>query len=368
MAGEDKTEKATPKRRNEARSKGQIAKSQDLSSVAGLIGGFAALAIEGPHILSRLEAMLTRGLAQSGDTKLATPDGLATVVRWAMESFALTLAPVVLAACAAGVLAQVAQVRLHASLTPLKPNFKRLSPVSGLKRVFGPNGLVETGKALAKLTVVGGTAFLTVWPRLPRLGSLVGLPPNQLLSELGGAVTSIVLRVGGMLLVLAVADWFWQRHRLEKNLRMTKQEIKQEARQADLAPELRGAIRRKQYAAARRRMLAEVPTADVVIVNPTHYAAALRYDGSTPAPELVAKGVDNIAAAIRKAARDHNVPIVSNPPLARTLYAQVELGAQVPEDLFTAVAEVLAYVYRIAGRRTRAARRAAAAAAAAAAH
>jgi len=359
VAGQDRTEKATPKRRSEARSKGQVAKSQDLSSVAGLLAGFAALAIEGPHILSRLEAILTRGLAQSGDTKLATADGLGSVVRWAMESFAVTLAPVVLAACVAGVLANVAQVRLRASLTPLKPNFKRLSPASGLKRVFGPNGLVETGKAIAKLAIVGGMAFLTVWPRLPQLGALVGLPPEQILSELGGAVTSVVLRVGALLLVLAAADWFWQRHRLEKNLRMTKQEVKQEARQADLAPELRGAIRRKQFALARRRMLAEVPTADVVIVNPTHYAAALRYDGSTPAPELVAKGVDNVAAAIRAAAKEHGVPIVSNPPLARTLYAQVELGAQVPEELFTSVAEVLAYVYRVAGRRSRASRRAA---------
>ena len=157
--------------------------------------------------------------------------------------------------------------------------------------------------------------------------------------------------------MLAIADLLWQRRKIDKSLRMTKEEVKQEARQADLAPEVRGAIRRKQFQLARRRMLAEVPTADVVVVNPTHYAAALRYDGTKPAPELVAKGVDHVAAAIRAAAEEYGVPIVTDPPLARTLYRQVELGAQIPDELFAGVAQVLAYVYRVAGRRRHAARR-----------
>ena len=157
--------------------------------------------------------------------------------------------------------------------------------------------------------------------------------------------------------MLAIADLLWQRRKIDKSLRMTKEEVKQEGRQADIAPEVRGALRRKQFQLARRRMLAEVPTADVVVVNPTHYAAALRYDGTKPAPELVAKGVDHVAAAIRAAAEEHGVPIVTDPPLARTLYRQVDLGAQIPEELFAGVAQVLAYVYRIAGRRRHAARR-----------
>jgi flagellar biosynthetic protein FlhB len=199
-------------------------------------------------------------------------------------------------------------------------------------------------------------AFITVWPKLPKLGALTGIPPAALLSQLGGQVVSIVVRVGAMLLVLAVADWFWQRHRLEKTLKMTKAEVKAEARQSDVAPEVRGAIKRKQFQQARKRMLAEIPTADVVVVNPTHFAVALRYDGTTPAPELVAKGLDHIAAAIRAAAEEHGVPIVSDPPLARTIYRQVEIGSMIPEELFAGVAEVLAYVYRIAGRRKRAQR------------
>ncbi len=353
MASSDKTEKATPKRLGEARSRGQIAKSQDLNSMVGLMAGFAVLAIDGPHILSQLEAIFRRGLAQSGNTHLATSEGIASVTLWGMTSFAKVLAPVVLAVCIAGVLANVAQVRLHLSLKPMKPNFSKLNPVSGMKRLFGMNGLVEFVKAMIKLVIVGGVAFLSVWPKLHTMGALVGLPPAALLSVLGGLIVSIVIRVGGMLLVLAFADYAYQRHKLEKQLRMTKQEVKQESRQADLAPEVRSALRKRQYQLARKRMMAEVPTADVIVVNPTHYAAALRYDGSTPAPELVAKGVDHVAAAIRALAKEHGVPIVSNPPLARTIYAQVEIGAQIPEDLFTAVAEVLAYVYRIAGRKRR---------------
>jgi flagellar biosynthesis protein FlhB len=357
MAGQDRTEKATPKRQSEARSRGQVARSQDLSSIVGLMAGFAVLAIDGPHILAQLEAIFSRGLAQSGNTRLATSEGIGSLTLWGITSFAKVLGPVVVAVAIAGLLANVAQVRLKLSLTPLKPNFKRMNPTAGMKRIFGTQGLVELGKAMVKLTVVGGLAFLSVWPKLHTMGALVGLPPSALLSEIGGLVVSIVIRIGGLLLLLAFADYAWQRHRMAKQLRMTKQEVKQEARQADVAPEVRGAIRKRQYQMARRRMLAEVPTADVVVVNPTHYAAALRYDGSTPAPELVAKGVDHVAAAIRAAAKEHGVPIVSNPPLARTIYAQVELGAQIPEDLFTAVAEVLAYVYRIAGRKRRSERR-----------
>jgi flagellar biosynthesis protein FlhB len=352
-----RTEKATPRRRGEARSKGRVARSADLSSTSSLLAAFAALVVGGPRMLSQLEAMLAHGLSQSGDTTLATSSGLGSVVMWGLRAFASAVAPVMIAAAIAGVVANVAQVRFKISLTPLQPSFTKLNPATGLRNLFGPSGIVEAGKALAKLALVGGTAFLTVWPRLPTFGALVGLPPADLLSQIGGEVLSIVIRVGGLLFLMGFADFLWQRHRLEKSLRMTKEEIKQEQRQTDVAPEVRGAMRRRQFQLARRRMLADVPLADVVVVNPTHYAAALRYDGSKPAPELVAKGVDHVAAAIRAVAEEHGVPIVSDPPLARMLYRQVELGAQIPEDLFAAVAQVLAYVYRIAGRRSRAQRR-----------
>jgi flagellar biosynthetic protein FlhB len=352
----DKTEKATPKRKSEARGKGQVAKSQDVNSAVGLMAAFAAIAITGPHMLKQLEEVLTRGLAQAGNTQLATVSGLGSLSLWAMLSFAAILAPVLFTALLAGLVANIAQVGFKITPAALKPSFSKLNPLTGMKRLFGTSGLFETVKAIIKLSIVGGTAFLTLWPRLPKLGALTGLPPAALLTQLGGQVTSIVVRVGGLLLVLAVVDWLWQRHKLAKSLKMDKSEVKQEARQADLAPELRGAIKRKQFQQARKRMLAEVPSADVVVVNPTHFAVALRYDGTTPAPELVAKGADHIAAAIRAAAKEHGIPIVSDPPLARTIYKQVEIGSMIPEELFAGVAEVLAYVYRVAGRRARAER------------
>jgi flagellar biosynthetic protein FlhB len=166
-------------------------------------------------------------------------------------------------------------------------------------------------------------------------------------------VLDIALRAIAALVVLAAADLVWQRYRHEKSLRMTRQEVRQEARQSDVAPEVRTHIRRRQLEAARRRMMADVPTADVVVTNPTHFAVALRYDGKKPAPEVVARGADLVAAAIRELARDHGVPVLSNPPLARALYHDVELGQMVPERFFAAVAEVLAFVYRTSGRRVR---------------
>jgi len=155
-------------------------------------------------------------------------------------------------------------------------------------------------------------------------------------------------------LLIGIIDFTWQRYQHEKSLKMTKEEVRQESRQSDLAPEVRGAIRRRQFARARQRMIADVATADVVVTNPTHFAVALRYDGSRPAPEMVAKGVDLVAAAIRKAAEDAGVPVLQNPPLARALHKEVEIGQMIPDSFFAAVAEVLAFVYRTARRRRKA--------------
>jgi flagellar biosynthetic protein FlhB len=234
--------------------------------------------------------------------------------------------------------------------------------MSGLKRIFGTNGLVELCKALVKLTAIGGVAFFAVWSQLPSLAGLVGVSPGELLSQIGSRIETIALEVLAVLALLSALDVVWQRHRLAKSLMMSKEDVKQEARQSDLAPEVRGAIRRRQIQLIRRRMMAEVPTADVVIVNPTHFAVALRYDGTSPAPKVVAKGREHVAAKIREIAEANGVPLVSNPPLARTLYREVELGAMIPEALYVAVAEVLAYVYRTARGRARAHRRRTAAA------
>ena len=357
MAGGERTERATPKHRGEARKRGQVARSPEVNTAAVLLAVVATLVVLGPSILTRFENVLSHGLGQAGDVSLATREGLPTVAAWALKEIALALAPVLAAALVAGLVASVAQVGFRITPKALQPSFAKLNPLKGVKRVFGKDGIVEALKSTVKVAIVGAVAFTAVWPRLDELAGLVGMPPEALLAELASQIAAIAWRVVAALAVLAAADFFWQRRRHERSIRMTKEEVKQEARQADLAPEVKGALRRRQVAMARKRMLAEVPTADVVVVNPTHFAVALRYDGSTPAPELIAKGADLVAAAIRKAAEDNGVPIVSNPPLARTLHREVEVGTMIPEELFAAVAEVLAFVYRTAGRRSRAERR-----------
>jgi flagellar biosynthetic protein FlhB len=304
-------------------------------------------------MLTNLENVVRDGLITAGDPNNASRGSVMEVLRANLMELARAVAPIALVALGAGLLASVLQVRPQLTPAAIKPSFKKLNPLTGIKRVFGTNALVECAKAVAKTVVVGGVTFFAVWPQLQSLGALVGLSPEALPAFTGGIVMHIATRAVLALLVIAAVDFAWQRYRHEKSLRMSKQEVKQEARQSDVAPEIRSQIRRRQLEAARRRMMADVLTADVVVTNPTHFAVALRYDGKKPAPEVVARGADLVAAAIREIARDHGVPVLSNPPLARALYHDVEIGQMIPDRFFAAVAEVLAFVYRTSGRRVR---------------
>ncbi len=348
MSGENRSEKPTSKRRGEARKRGQVAKSPEINSAAVLLATVASLVLFGPYLLRKLEEIVRVGIQQAGDPRLASEAGLAGLTSWGLRSVAIVSAPIVAAALVAGVLANVAQVKLRFTPLALKPKFSKLNPMPGLKRMMGKDGWVEAAKASIKTLVVGAVAFFSVWPRMAALGGLTGLPPDALVHELAFAIRDLAIRVAAAFALIAIADYAWQRRRHENQLKMTKEEVKQEMRQSDVSPEVKRAIKRRQFEAARRRMLAAIPTADVVVVNPTHFAVALRYDGSTSAPEVVAKGADLVAAAIRRVADDHEVPIVQNAPLARSLYREVELGQQIPEQFFQAVAEVLAFVFRTA--------------------
>jgi flagellar biosynthetic protein FlhB len=356
MAEKDgRTEKATGKRKRESRNKGQVAKSQDINHAVGLMAVFAVLIIGAPRMLSGFESMLSQHLSTVGNAQnTVTNQGLEPMIRATLETFLVSIAPVVAAAAVAGVVANIAQVKFKWTFAAIKPKFNVLNPVHGIKKVFGMNGLVETGKALVKLSVIGGVAFMAIWSDLPQLGSLVGIPPNEILSQVGNRVESIALRVIVALMILSIGDMIWQRKKLAKSMMMTKEEVKQEGRQADIAPELRGAIRRKQFQMSRRRMLAGIPTADVVVVNPTHFAVALRYDEQRMrAPLVVAKGQDLIAARIREIATEHSVPIFEAPPLARVLHRNVDIGAEIPTSLYQSVAQVLTYIYQLkTARRT----------------
>jgi flagellar biosynthetic protein FlhB len=350
MSGDNKTEKPTPKRRNEARKKGQVARSTDINSAAVLLVGFATLAITAPAMWEGTSTIVREGLARTADPSIVSQGGMADLTSWGLRAMVPLVAPVAAAAVFAGVTASVLQVRPKLTFETVKPQFSRIDPRAGFKRLFSMSSVFEAGKAIAKTAVVAIAAWMVIWPRLTSLASLTGAPPATLLTQLGAIVLRMAFSVSIAFAVLALVDYAWQRRRFEKSLRMSKEEVKQEARQQDVAPEVRGAIRRRQFQQARRRMLAEVATADVVITNPTHFAVALRYDGTKPAPELVAKGQDLVAQAIRQAAQEHGVPVLSNPPLARALHSEVELGQTIPEAFFAAVAEVLAFVFRTSRR------------------
>jgi flagellar biosynthesis protein FlhB len=234
----------------------------------------------------------------------------------------------------------------------LKPKFSKLNPLEGFKRIFfSPQTLVQLGKQLLKLSAVALIVYLGIHDRLTMLYDTAKFSPHDLMEQTEGTLFAIALRFGIFLLVLAFADYMWERHRLAESLKMTKTEVKDEHRQQEGNPEMKGALKQRQRAMARRRMMAAIPRATVVVTNPTHFAVALEWDEITmEAPVLTAKGADLLARRIRELAREHNIPILENPPLARTLYDKVELDSPVPPNLYSAVAQVIAFVYRLKQR------------------
>src|SRR3954469_21608664 len=349
-AGE-KTEKATPKRREEARKKGQVARSQDLNGALVLIGGLIAVAVWGPHMFEKLGDSMRATIALMANPRAVTASMLGQLAVDGMETIALTVGPIAAACMGAGVLANVIQVRPRLNAAGVKPDPKKLNPLTGAKNLFGPNILFEGAKNITKVVIVGLITAFAVLPKLQELSALVGMSPGDFVSKVGHTVLGIAQRAAAAYLVIAILDFVYQRWRHEKSLKMDKQEVKDEHKNANTPAEVRGAIRRRQMQAARARMMAAVPEADVVVTNPTHYAVALKYDGEKLAPEVVAKGKDLVAAQIRKIAQENDVPVVPDPPLARSLHATVEVGHQIPEELYQAVAQLLAFVYRVANRR-----------------
>jgi len=347
----DKTEKATPKRKEEARKKGQVGRSADLNGAVVLFAGLMALGATGPSIFARLKGDMAWVLQMGSEPETVSAGALGSILLHLLKDVLLCLAPVAGACLVAGVVVNLAQVGFKPSFGGVKPQPKKINPLTGAKNIFGPNALVEAGKSLTKVGVVGALVALALMPKLSTFGSLVGIEPEALGSQLASDVMSIAKRAAIAYLVIGVLDLVYQRYRHEKSLKMDKQEIKEEFKGQQLPAEVRGAMRRRQMQASRGRMMEAVPTADVVVTNPTHYAVALRYDGTRAAPEVVAKGVDLVAARIREIAREAGVTIVPDPPLARSLHAAAEVGQEIPEELFGAVAQLLAYVYKTAGRR-----------------
>lgn len=351
MPREDRTEKATPKHRKRAREKGQVARSGDLSGAAVVVAGLFALGMMGSRIVDAGAAMFHVAFAAIANPAQATSAaGLDDIMHSALSTVAVAIAPVAGACLLGGVVAGVAQVGFRPSAHALKPDFKRINPASGLKNLLGANAVFEALKTVAKVAIVGAVAALALLPGLTGLAAVVGIPPLGLGALSSGKAFGVAEHAAFAYLLIGLVDYAWKRHRHEKQLMMTKQQVKDETRQYGVSAEVRAAQRRRQMQAARARMMAAVPNADVVVANPTHFAVALTYDGTRTAPEVVAKGKDLIAAQIRRIAEEHDVPVITDPPLARALHGSVEIGQVIPEELYAAVARVLAFVYRLAGR------------------
>jgi flagellar biosynthesis protein FlhB len=347
--GGERTEKATPKKRLEARQKGQVARSMDLNGAVVMLAALLALSAFAPGMYHRISDTTRELLRWTAQPEVVGHDGLGKVLSSVASAWLLSLLPIAAVCLVAGVLTSLAQVGLKPAPEALKPDPKRMNPASGAKQIFGTHALFEGAKSIVKVSAVGAIAVLAVLPKLEEIAALVGMPPAVLLPEIARQVLGIAQRAAGAYLVIAIADVAYQRWRHEKNIKMDRQEVKDEHKQQELPSEVKGAQRRRAMELARARMMDAVPTADVVVTNPTHYSVALRYDSENPAPLVVAKGTDHLALRIRRAAADHGVMVVPDPPLARALYASVDVGRQIPEEMFAAVAQLLAYVYKVAG-------------------
>jgi flagellar biosynthetic protein FlhB len=356
MADHDKTEKPTAKRKTEARKEGQVAKSPDLNGSVVLVAGLIGLTAVGPSIVSGISDSMRstfQDISNPGD--YTTAAGLHELFSAGMHTLLTTVAPIAGMCLAAGVIVNVAQVSFRPTTHAIKPNFQKLNPVAGAKNVFGIRMASEGLKALSKVVAVGIVVAMALIPQLTSLGASIDTPPAALGMLINSSIMGIAERAAIAYVLIGILDYSYQRYRHNKQLKMTKQEVKEEGRQQNAPPEVRAAIRRRQIQAARARMMAAIPQADVVVTNPTHFAVALSYDGSHPAPVVVAKGQDLVAKQIRRIAEENNVPIVPDPPLARSLHKSVEIGQMIPAELYAAVAQVLAFVYRLAGRRKAAA-------------
>jgi flagellar biosynthesis protein FlhB len=347
LFSQERTEEATPRRREDARKKGQVFKSMELVGAASLLGSYLILKYAGPFMAGRVFTFAQR-LWEGGAQQDWSEAGVHKLLVDLFLLVALVVAPVLAGAAVVGLVGNVVQVGFLFTMEPLLPSFDRINPFAGLKRVFSRRALAEMAKSILKMTIIGYVAYATVAGDLDSFPVLLGLELNQVVVFLTDLVSRLMLRVGLAMLVMALADYFYQRWEYEQSIRMSKQEIKEEFKQMEGNPEVRSKIRQRQREMARQRQMQDVQKADVVVTNPTHFAVALAYKTeSMPAPRVLAKGQGLVALRIRELAKEADVPIVENKPLTRELHRLVEVGQEVPGDLYQAVAEVLAFVYQL---------------------
>jgi flagellar biosynthetic protein FlhB len=346
----EKTEPATLRRRQMAREKGQVARSQDLVSAAGFFAGVLALRFGLPPVARFIMARSVDIWSAPVPAEFGVSYAL-EVMRKVFLYAALACAPVMASALLFGAGVSIFQTGFQFRLTFLMPHIERLNPISGFARLFSKRALADCLKSLLKIGLIGSLAWTTFRRVMPEVAGLSIRELTNSLAITQTTIESLIMKCAFFLMAVGFLDYLYQWWEHEKSLRMTVKEVRDEIRDNEVKPEVRQAIRARMRQTARRRMMQEVPKADVVVVNPTHYAVALRYDATeSPAPVVVAKGVDEIALRIRQIAEEAGVHVVENPPLARALYKAADIGEMIPPELYKAVAEVLAYVYRLKGR------------------
>jgi flagellar biosynthetic protein FlhB len=352
-----KTEDPTQRRLDQAREKGQVAKSQEINHWFIFLGMAVVVTVFATSIASGVVRSLRQFLERPHAIRIDTFQ-LRELMSDTLAQIGLTLLLPVLVIVMVALAAGLVQNGLLFSFESLKPKLEKLSPIKGLKRQFSAKSLAEFVKGVAKITVVSGVITLLMWPNLDLIPNIAGMELTDFAALLRDMVARIVIAVLAVMTLIAALDFLFQKHQHRKQLRMTKQELKDEFKQSEGDPMVKSRLRQIRMERARKRMMAAVPEADVVITNPTHYAVALKYDSmSMNAPKLLAKGVDILAAKIREIANEHEIPIVENPPLTRALYQSVDLDQEIPPEHYKAVAEVIGYVMRLRGRLPRASAR-----------
>ncbi len=351
--GGEKTEPATARKLEKAREEGQVAKSQDVTTVVLLLVLFIGLRVFGGFMYHRIEGVYhvfydNMAAYSSEEFTVARAMGLFT---FGLKEILLIVLPIVAFAVLGAFVSVQRQVKWKVTLKPLMPKPSKLNPVKGFKRFFDKSKLFELVKAIAKVAVLFYVAYDSLkdeWGLIYNLYQLELLPALLLVVD---TVLWIALKITIVFAILAVVDWVYQKHKFKTDMKMTKQEVKDEYKNTEGNPQIKGRIRRKMQEASRRRMMQALPEADVVITNPTHLAVALKYDKEqAEAPIVIAKGADYLANRIKEMARENHIEIVENKPLARMLYFNVELGEQIPPELYQTVAEILAYVYGLQGK------------------
>ena len=354
--GGEKTEEPTAKKLEDARKEGQVAKSKEIANGLGLLALFLLLKIMvgsiGTSFLESFSMVYNRipvicklngGTSPMGDISM--------LLRTVMLRLLIILLPVLLIGFAVAFVSDLFQVKWRPTSKPLQPKFSKLNPLNGVKKIFSAQSLVELVKSVAKILLIALVTYSYIKNKIGLLYALYDMSMMQAVNLIGETVIELGIRISAIYMIIAGADFMYQKYKFKNDMKMTKQEVKEEYKNAEGDPEIKGKIKARMREASQRRMMQAIPKADVVITNPTHYAVAIRYDTEVaPAPIVVAKGSDYLAQKIKQIARENNVEIVEDKPLARMLFANVDVDKQIPPELYQAVAEILAMVYHAQGK------------------